>query len=95
MRPIVQEYQRIAATLASGKRRKMTERLARLKATRTDLIARMSEIEDYLNWFEATQPKAKSEMFADYLRAASEPGEPAPRRRDALSIYLDSLEAQF
>ncbi len=95
MRPIVLDYQRIATLLVSGKRRKLSERLARLKTTRAELTARMSEIEDYLNWFEATQSKATSETFADYLKAAGESLAPVPRRRDALSAYLDSLEGQF
>jgi hypothetical protein len=95
MRPIVREYQQIAALLASGKRRKLPERLARLKTTRSRLAARMSDIDDYMNWFEATQSKAKSEVFADYLRAASEPQTAPSRRRDALSVYLDSLEGHL
>ena len=95
MRPIVREYEQIVASIIAGKRRKLSQRLSRLKTTRTDLSSRMGQISDYMNWFEATQSQARSEMFADYLDAASESAEPPPRRRDALSVYLDSLEDQF
>lgn len=95
LRPIVREYQQIAALLVSGKRRKVEKRLARLETTRARLAARMSDIDDFMNWFEATQSKAKSEMFAEYLKAAESSTSSAPRRKDALSVYLDSLEGQF
>jgi len=95
LRPIVQEYQQIAALLAAGKRKGLAERFARLKTTRADIVARMNDIDDYMNWFEATQSKTRSGIFADYLKAAGERRAPAPRRRDALSVYLDALEGQF
>ena len=96
LRPIVREYQQIADLLAGGKHRRVDKRLIALKTTCDRLAARMSDIDDFMNWFEATQPQAKSEMFADYLKAADESSASGtPRRRDALSIYLDSLEGQF
>lgn len=99
LRPIVREYQQIADLMGAGKRRKLVQRLDRLKTTRAELASRMVEIDDYLNWFEATQPRAASDMFADYLKAAADSSGDRPsgshRRRDALSVYLDSLETQF
>ena len=95
VRPIAREYQQIGEFLARGKRKAAIKRLSRLKITRARLAARMSDIDDYLNWFEVTQSKNSSGIFADYLRAADQPQEPAPRRRDALSVYLDALEDQF
>ncbi len=95
MRPIVRDYQQIAALLARGKRKRIFERLARLQLTHTKLIGRMNEVDDYMNWFEATQSNSRSGVFADYLKAAGDSQIPAPRRRDALSVYLDSLAEQF
>jgi hypothetical protein len=95
MRPIVREYQQVAALLARGKRKRIIERLARLQMTHTNLVARMSDVDDYMNWFEATQSNSGSGAFADYLKAAGDSQIPAPRRRDALSVYLDSLAEQF
>ena len=51
----------------------------------------MSDIDDYMNWFEATQMESRSGAFADYLRAADQP-QAESRRRDPLSVYLDALE---
>ncbi|MDQ2824736.1 MAG: hypothetical protein M3R29_04745 [Verrucomicrobiota bacterium] len=95
LRPTVAEYQEIAQRIATGKRNGLAERLARLKSTRTKLAARMNEVDDYLNWFEATQLKTKSGVFVDYLRTAAKTGEQEPRRRDPLSVYLDALEEQY
>jgi hypothetical protein len=95
MRPIVREYQQIAELLARGKRRRIAERLKRVQATRTELVSRMSDVDDYMNWFEATQSNSRSGVFADYLRAAGESRIPVPRRRDVLSVYLDAVEDQF
>jgi hypothetical protein len=95
MRPIVREYQQIAELLARGKRKRIIERLARLQITHTKLVARMNDVDDYMNWFEATQSNSRSGVFADYLKAAEDSQIPAPRRRDALSVYLDSLAEQF
>ena len=53
------------------------------------------KIDDYLNWFEATQSQTRSGAFAEYLKAAGKSHDPEPRRRDPISVYLDVLEAQF
>jgi hypothetical protein len=95
LRPIVTEYQKIAQLLAAGKRNGLATRIAHLKIARAKLTARMNKIDDYMNWFEATQSKTRSGAFADYLRAASETAEAQPRRHDPLSVYLDALEGQF
>ena len=92
-RPIVLEYQRIASTLARGKTSGIGRRLTRLGDAREKLISRVQEIDDYMNWFEATQSNAGSGAFTNYLKAA-EPAETA-HRHDAISIYLDSIETQF
>ena len=95
LRPIGREYQEIAALLARGKRRGVPKRLSRLEFTRQQLAARMSEIDDYLNWFEATQMNSGSGNFTGYLKAVDQPKVPAPRRHDPLSVYVDALEDQF
>jgi len=95
LRPVVREYQQIAMLLARGKRRGVAKRLARLQATREKLAARMNDIDDYMNWFEATQMESGSGNFTDYLKAADQSLRSAPRRRDPLSVYLDSLADQF
>ena len=95
LRPIAREYQQIAALLARGKRRGIAKSLSLLGATRQQLAARMSDIDDYMNWFEATQMKSDSGNFADYLKTMNQPQLSAPKRRDPLSAYVDVLEDQF
>jgi hypothetical protein len=95
MRPVAREYQQIAALLARGKRRGTAKRLSHLDVTRKELAARMGDIDDYMNWFEATQMERLSGAFNDYLKAASQPQVSAPRRRDPLSVYLDALADHF
>ena len=92
---IIQDYQQLVAQLARGKNRAVAARLADLKALRAKLSARMSEIDDYLNWFEATQLSTRSGLFEDYLNTSSAATPSAARRKDALSTYLDAMEEQF
>ena len=54
----------------------------------------MARIGDYLNWFEATQLQTPSGVFGDYLEAA-QPKTAEARRRDPISVYLDTLESQL
>jgi hypothetical protein len=95
LRPVAREYQQIAALLARGKRGGVAKRLARLQTTREKLGARMNDIDDYMNWFEATQMESGSGNFTDYIKAADQSQLQTPRRRDPLSVYLDSLADQF
>ena len=95
LRPITREYQEIAALLARGKPGGITKRLARLQVTREQLVARMGNIDDFMNWFEATQMESGSGVFAEYLKAADQPYAPGLRRHDPLSVYLDALADQF
>jgi hypothetical protein len=95
VRPISREYQQMVALLARGKRRGIAKRLVRLQTTREKLTARMSDVDDYMNWFEATQLPARSGVFGDYLKAASQPRTTGPRRRDPFSVYLDTVDDQL
>jgi hypothetical protein len=95
LRPIIAEYSQIASLLGARKKSKANERLSRVQTLRSRLAARMSKIDDYMNWFEATQARTKSDAFADYLNAVEAQSGAAPRRRDPLSVYMDALEEQF
>ena len=95
LRPIAREYQEIVALLARGKRKRIAKRLSRLEVTRKQLAARMSDIDDYMNWFEATQMKSGSGNFTDYLKAVDQSQLSVPKRHDPLSVYVDALEDQF
>jgi hypothetical protein len=94
-RPILREYARIAMLLARGKTRGMAERLVRLSASRRNISARIGEIDDYMNWFEAAKSQEMSGVFDGYGKAAEAAAQPRSRRRDAISVYVDVLEAEF
>ena len=95
LRPVAREYLQIATLLVRGKRRGIEKRLSHLDLTRKELAARMGEIDDYMNWYEATQMESQSGAFNGYLEAANESRVSAPKRRDPLSVYLDALEDQI
>jgi hypothetical protein len=95
LRPIVTDYQQVVALLTAGKRSGIGEQLARLRVLRADLTNRMNKIDDYLNWFEATQAQTKSGAFVNYLSAVEQQHDTAPRRHDVISVYLDALAEQF
>jgi DNA-binding protein H-NS len=94
-RPIILGYQEIVSALARKKTHRITRRLEQLASARRETGNRMEKIDDYLNWFEATQSQTRSGTFAEYLKTAGRSDDPEPRRRDAISVYLDVLEAQF
>ena len=94
-RPIVAEYLELVRLLQRHKIGHITERLAKIRGTREHINRRMSEIDDYMNWFEATQSHSNSGAFREYLRAAQSSEETEPRRHDPISVYLDALEAQL
>src|SRR5207247_22449 len=95
LRPIAREYQEIVALLARGKRKRIAKRLSRLEVTCKQLAARMSDIDDYMNWFEATQMKSCRGNLPDYLKAVDQSQLSVPKRHDPLSVYVDALEDQF
>ncbi len=95
LRPVVLEYQEITQRLARRNRSKVTQRLSQAKAVREGMARRMTQIDDYMNWYEATRLRTSSGAFTHYLKAADQLGGPEKRRRDALSVYLDAIEAQF
>jgi len=95
VRPIAREYQGIVALLARGKRNRIAKRLSRLELTRKQLAARMGDIDDYMNWFEATQMKSRSGNFRDYLKAVDKSQLSVRKRHDPLSVYVDALEDQL
>ena len=93
--PIIAEYAEITARVSRGRTLGIERRFERLRTTRETLTAQMRQIDDYMNWFEATSLAHPSGEFADYIKAAKRAGEPERTRRDPISVYLDAVEAQF
>lgn len=93
--PIIAEYAEITARVSRGRTLGIERRFERLRTARAALTAQMRQIDDYMNWFEATSVARPSGEFADYMEAAKRAVEPERTRRDRISIYLDALETQF
>ncbi|MGI8432693.1 MAG: hypothetical protein ACR2MW_10455 [Chthoniobacterales bacterium] len=94
-RAIVQECSRITALLARGKTRNIGPRVKRVMSYRALVESQGRDMDDYLNWFEATQLRTMSGAFSEILQAAGEDEVAPPRRRDPISVYLDSIEASL
>jgi len=60
------------------------------------IVERMDKIDDYLNWYEATQMPEPSGAFEDFMQGskALEKWTP-PKRNDAISNYIDQLQREF
>ena len=95
LRSLVLEYQQLVDRILAHKTKGVSARLATLNAKRQRIGARTTDIDDYLNWFEAAKSGTVSGAFNGYIKAAAASDELAPRRRDPLSVYLDALEEQF
>jgi len=94
-RPIVGEYQAIVRELQHGKVKHTDRRLKALAQYREMVLHRMDQIADYLNWFEATKMVLRSNSFDDYMKTANQLSSDSPKRDDAISRYLDSIELQM
>ncbi len=94
-RLIVQEYYALTNLLARGKTKRVSARLERVAGYRAAVDGQDHDMGDYINWFEATQLKTMSGAFSEVLKAAGEEQQGPPRRRDAISVYLDSIEASL
>jgi hypothetical protein len=94
-RQLICDYEKITALLARGKTIGVADRLTRLQESRNRIAARVQKIDDYMNWFEATQSRGPSGAFTDYLKAAERASQPERKRRDPISVYLDVLETQL
>jgi hypothetical protein len=92
---IVQEEYELAEILARGKTHRVPEGLERVANHRAVVERQSSAIDDYLNWYEATQSKTTSGAFSQILATAQLVDEVPRHRRDPISVYLDSLEMEI
>jgi hypothetical protein len=93
--PVIYDYIGAVQTIASKEERrleKLDQSLAELTAYREVLLEKSGDIEDYLNWYEATQVEGISGAFDEYLRIAREPLEIYRMREDRITRYLNALE---
>ena len=95
LRPTVQDYAQVTVALLTGKKRGIVRQLGEIEDLCQRVAARMTQIDDYMNWMEATKLTRQSGIFENYVTAVKEHSELASHRRDPLSVYLDALEEQF
>ncbi|MGA3171918.1 MAG: hypothetical protein ABSE62_13005 [Chthoniobacteraceae bacterium] len=98
MREVVGAYQDLAVQLSHRKSSHLQEHLATLADYRQKLLARMDQIADYLNWYEATQRTQASGAFDEYVHTADQldtSDDTDPNRSDPISKYMDAMEQEL
>jgi hypothetical protein len=96
-RSVITEYEQICGELSVKKTKGISERITAMENYRSALVQRMGQIQDYLNWYEATQAEGSAEAFQQYLARAREAAAPPPLPPvdPKVSSYLDALEKDF
>lgn len=92
LRPVVEEYRLIVAQLALKPKKNIEKRITRNIELERAVAQRGSEIEDYMNWFEAAKLDTSSKEFDSLSGAEKSPG--IPGRTDAISRHLENLRAR-
>lgn len=87
LKPVVEEYRNIAMLLANKPKKDVAKRIEENDKIRVLLQKRSQLLNDYMNWFEATQLNTLSENF---LMISNPPQ--APKRTDPITRYLDAIE---
>ncbi len=95
-RPIILGYQEVVSVLAQEHTKGVRQRLESLAAERKKVLKRREDIADYVNWYEGTQMPDQSGAFENYFRTSRQLAHPRPvHRPDAISAYLDGLDAEY
>lgn len=92
MRPIIGEYAKITSLLTAKPRKNVEKRLRMNAELQAAVAERIEAIEDYVNWFEATQPSTPSHEFDEAIAVQKVPG--LPQRDDPISRQLDQFESR-
>ena len=87
LKPVIAEYRNITTQLAQKPRKNVDRRVEENGKIFDLLIQRSGHVDDYMNWFEATQLDTLSENFLEITSPA------APEKRtDPISRHLDAIE---
>ena len=92
---LVADSTELVERLLSHKTNGIAAGVAGLSSQRAEIHSRVNHIDDYMNWYEATQADTASGAFTGYLHTANQSDQLRSRRRDPISVYLDALEEQF
>ena len=89
IKPVIEEYRKITADLAKKPRRNVEKDIAENQKIFDLLMQRTGQVEDYMNWFEATQLDSLSEDFFPAIGPAVD-----EKRTDPISRHLDAVETR-
>ena len=84
---MIAEYRKITAGLASKPKKIVDKQIVETGKILDLLLQRTGKVDDYLNWFEATQLDTLSENFLEVTNLPE-----APRRTDPITAHLDAIE---
>ena len=87
LKPVIAEYRKITTTLASKPKKNVDKEIVETGKILDLLLQRTGKVDDYLNWFEATQLDTLSENFLEVTNLPE-----APRRTDPITAHLDAIE---
>ncbi len=91
LRPMVSEYRAIVSELALKPKRNVTSRIAQNGELIAGIVGKSSQVEDFMNWYEATKLETSSGNFTQAISdSMSEP----PPRGDTISRYLNDIESR-
>jgi hypothetical protein len=94
-RVLLLEYQSLLIDFSKGNTDSLTESLATLTETRSNMLAKAERARDFLDFFEITRARETSGAFDDYLKLKAQlKNQPNPKQ-DHISRYLDRLDPLF
>ncbi len=95
LKPVLEDYDGVLALLVRGKTQKVSERIENIEGYRANVLSRMGQIADYMNWYEATQLGTRTNEFDSYLKAAQELDRVENHVPEPIKQYLDTLEKEY
>jgi hypothetical protein len=94
LQPVVSAYTEILTRIIEGESKGLDVEIEKLTALRQIAIKRCGEINDYMNWYEATSIDVRSGVFDSYFRAIKELEKNDQDNSTPITVYLDRIEAE-
>ena len=95
-RNVVARYEAVVVLLLENRKRGLRQELDAIDRLREVTAATLRRVDDYMNYYEATQGEGKSRAFESYRKTREKiERRRRPNRKDRISQYLDALEAEF
>jgi hypothetical protein len=94
-RPVIIEYLAALADIAEGRTKDMDAKLDAIRARKQKAHERAKAVQDYLDFYEASESKDYSGTFDDFLDLPADIQKELPPRTDAISEYLDAVSGEF